>query len=131
MAQFILTYPGEVVKTGVFGDIRRVIKVRGTPTSLRFEIDQGNFEANFANGYFYINNMCVRPAECDLLLTDRKVEYRPIWFRRWYHTFEMGTGSRGEIGAYWILFLGWQFTENGRNFKRMIQIHQDGTVGVG
>lgn len=140
MQLFILVYPGEVVTTDDFCDIKRVIDAKGTPDIIRSTSDNLSCEVNFKNGRFYVNGLCICPAEGDVLLTDRPVEYRPIWwkgdrdtpirapFRRWYRTFQVG---RGEIDARWILFFGWQFTENGRNHKRMIQIHQDGTVGVG
>ena len=128
MQIFILVYPGEAVRLVDFLDIKRVMDAKGKPLMLCYELEYVNYEVDFTNGRFYINDNCICPTDGDILLTDKKVEYRPIWFRRWYRTFQV---NEGEIDARWVLFLGWQFTENGRNHKRMMQIHQDGTVGVG
>jgi len=130
MPKFFLTYPnGETVTLDDFFDIKRTIDRKGNPTILHYQIDGVNAFVDFSTGRFYINELCICPADEDgVLLTNKKVEYRPVWFRRWYRTFDQ---RGGEIDARWIIFLGWQFTENGRNHKRMMQIHQDGTVGIG
>lgn len=128
MQQFFLKYPGEIITTDDFFDIKRIMDKKGTPLMLGCQVDHIYYDVNFTNGWFFINDNGICPADGDILLTDKNVEYRPIWFRRWYRTFKVG---KGETGARWILFSGWQFTENGRNHKRMLQIHQDGTVGIG
>lgn len=134
MAYFIF-YPSGVIIADDFFEIKPVIDFMGDPTALRCKLNNVDCTVDFLTGRFYVNGLCICPADGDVLLTDKKVEYRPIWwqgmrapFRRWYRTFQIGAG---EIGARWIIFLGWQFTEKGRNFKRMLQIHQDGTIGIG
>lgn len=128
MQRFFLRYPNEVVETGDFFEIKRTMDSKGVPLSFRYELGSITVAVSFKTGRFYIDDICICPADGDIILTDKKVEYRPIWFRRWYRTFQV---NKGEIDARWILFLGWQFTENGRNHKRTMQIHQDGRVGVG
>ena len=131
MPRFILVYSkGETVTLDDFFDIKRTIDKKGSPLKIGYEIEPGiDYWVDLKTGRFYVNGEWICPADEEgILLTDRKVEYRPIWFRRWYRTFDQ---RGGEIDARWVLFLGWQFTENGRNYKRMMQVRQDGTVGIG
>jgi len=134
MQYFILKYPEETVILDDFFEIKRTIDDKGDPDSIRYEISEENphesrfYEVDLQTGCFSVDGCLIQPALDNGVLTHSDVDFRPVWFRRWYRTFQV---AKGETGAQWALFLGWQFTEDGRNHKRMLQIHQDGTVGMG
>ena len=75
---------------------------------------------NLKNGKFYVNGQTLVPSRGDVeSLADRSYPaYRLIYFKRHFFTFGDRPGEE-VVGLYGI---GWQFTEEGKNIKRLLYI---------
>ena len=130
MPRFFLSYPGSEELEYDFYAIKPTIDKLGSPLSIRYEHEPGvDYLVDLKTGMFYVNGTWLCPTTDEgILLTNRKVEYRPVWFKRHFKTFNL---VGGELDSKCAVFIGWQFTENGKNYKRTMQIHEDETIGVG
>lgn len=69
---------------------------------------------DFTNGTFLVNGTTVHPAGFDGdILTNRKVEYTPIYGRR---------NFRGDLGELVMPFCGWKANIGGKHYKKVIYI---------
>jgi len=75
-------------------------------------------------GLIFINQ--VQPLELETK-GNKDIKYRLINFRRVTREFD---GSMKALSVSRLYFLGWQATVNGKNIKRLMQIHPDGRVVI-
>jgi len=124
--RFYLFYPDETVELDDFIKITEYIQKLGTPRSIRYKVYGTDCLVDLQSGMFYINGKSFEPLTTDFSLFGKQIEYRPIWFRRWYRTFQT---LRGEVAQECHYYLGFQVTLNGRNYKKMIRIAPSGSIG--
>jgi len=92
--RFYLFYPDEIVELEDFIEIGKHIQQHGAPKSIRYKVYGRDFLVDMQSGMFYVNGKSFEPLTADFSLFGRRIEYKPVYFRRWYRTFQT---LRGEI----------------------------------
>ena len=84
---------------------------------------------NLKNGKFDVDGQILIPSRGDVeSLTDRSYpSYRLIYFKRHFFTF----GDRPGEEVVGLLGIGWQFTEEGKNIKRLLYITPNNEIIFG
>jgi len=94
------------------------------PDTLTYENKGNEYKVDFSNGNFYIND---KQIDHGIHLPDNP-KLRFINFRRVRQIHDASTFEL--VRSYFEIFIGWQTTINGKNIKRMMRIHQDGTFEI-
>lgn len=104
------------VKENLFGDIDQ-------DNLLAFRVDDGvrHLVVDLSNGLFLINGTVFNHPE----LTHKEVDYRLIFFKRVAQNIGVGKNSVSENTRYHV---GWQFTEDDTNYKKIFSIDNHGIV---
>jgi hypothetical protein len=94
----------------------------------RFELigDKKIYSVNLRDGSFYIDDVKLNLiTEQELGVPLQNVEYRIVYYKRVQVTMTQSVLGKPKILCY---LLGWQTTVDGKCFKRILQIYQDGNI---
>jgi hypothetical protein len=80
---------------------------------------------NLATGVFFAGNQILHAGEDDVRDLSYRGDYRIIYATR--HTIIGG----GDIPDNYLYLVGWQFTLNGKNYKRILYVRPDGEIIFG
>lgn len=104
----------------VFDNSKTVVK-------FSLENETEHFVVDLISGNMYFNGKSIALYSADgLPLTNPGTIYRLIYFKRVTQT--ISTDFVSDPTASMVYFLGWQFTKDNVNTKRILEINPDGTI---
>lgn len=100
-------------------------------TSFWLDFQNNNYSVSIGvdltDGSFNINDFTIEPMLDDVKWKDLNVDFRVIYFRRNRRHY---TAEMLPLGHDIDYFIGWQTTYEGKNYKRILKIGADGTIGM-